>query len=711
MSGRTPFHVDHEQLALLSATATRRRKVCLVQSTSTESMNTSFTELNQGTDRKYVMVSGKGGVGKTSLSASLAIEFAMAGHTTLLVSTDPAHSLSDSLDQDVSGGSPVQVEGVDYPLWALEIDPEVEKENFKAYTAGDGRKAVDDVAGGFGISGIIEQLADIKLGELLDTPPPGFDEAVAIAKVQQFVSKAEFAKFSRIVFDTAPTGHTLRLLTVPDFVDASLTKIIALRKSLSTASNAIKALFNSSGEAKTDRLEELQTRIREVKQLFRDKKSTEFVIATIPTVLAVKESSRLIKALRKEDIPCRRIVVNQIIGEHTSERYLDMKLKDQARAMEYLEHDSQLSNLKCIMSPYLDLEVRGVPALKYLATRIWKDTIDEFSGGTDRKYFLLGGKGGVGKTSCSASLSVALGENGHKSLVVSTDPAHSLSDSFDQDLSGGIPVMIDGTDGNVWGLEIDIEAAKRDLKDLGGKDDGRQLDDILDSIGLGGITEQLKSLKLGEILDTPPPGIDEAAAIAKVVQFLKEEKYSSFDRIIFDTAPTGHTIRLLTLPEFVNTSVGKILQIRQRIASFADSVKGVFTGGSKKDETSVKFENFQKAMTEAREIFRDENTSQFIVVSIPTLMSVSESSRLVSTLRKEQVPVKYILINQLLDDSMTETFFHNQFKDQQRALEILRHDPDLQNLEVVEAPVLDLEVRGVAALQYFANIVWGSGKM
>ena len=212
-------------------------------------------------------------------------------------------------------------------------------------------------------------------------------------------------------------------------------------------------------------------------------------------------------------------------------------------------------------------------------------------------------------------------------------------------------------------------------------------------------------------MDTPPPGIDEAAAIAKVVQFLKEEKYSSFDRVIFDTAPTGHTIRLLTLPEFVNTSVGKILQIRQRIASFADSVKGVFTGGSKKDETSEKFENFQRAMTEAREIFRDENKSQFIVVSIPTLMSVSESSRLVSTLRKEKVPVKYILINQLLDDSVTETFFHNQFKDQQRALEILRHDPELQNLEIIEAPVLDLEVRGVAALQYFANIVWGPGKM
>lgn len=154
------------------------------------------------------MVSGKGGVGKTSLSASLAIKFARAGHTTLLVSTDPAHSLSDSLDQDVSGGSPIQVQGIDFPLFAMEIDPEIEKENFKQFSASDSsKKAMNDIAGGFGfgmsqLTSLFEQLSDIKLGELLDSPPPGFDEAVAIAKVQQFVSREEFAKFSRIVFDT-----------------------------------------------------------------------------------------------------------------------------------------------------------------------------------------------------------------------------------------------------------------------------------------------------------------------------------------------------------------------------------------------------------------------------------------------------------------------------------------------------------------------------
>jgi hypothetical protein len=87
----------------------------------------------------------------------------------------------------------------------------------------------------------------------------------------------------------------------------------------------------------------------------------------------------------------------------------------------------------------------------------------------------------------------------------------------------------------VWGLEIDIEAAKEDLRGLGKGDNGKEFDDFLDGMGLGGVTDQLKKLRLGEILDTPPPGIDEAAAIAKVVQLLKREEFIDFSRIVFDT--------------------------------------------------------------------------------------------------------------------------------------------------------------------------------
>lgn len=104
--------------------------------------NVASMQLDTKTKRKYVMVSGKGGVGKTSLSASLAIKYAEAGHDTLIVSTDPAHSLGDSLGQKLSGGLPVPIEGTDLPIWGMEIDPDQAQQDFKAFARGKGQDNV-----------------------------------------------------------------------------------------------------------------------------------------------------------------------------------------------------------------------------------------------------------------------------------------------------------------------------------------------------------------------------------------------------------------------------------------------------------------------------------------------------------------------------------------------------------------------------------------
>ena len=310
-------------------------------------------ELSRGTARKYIMVSGKGGVGKTSLAASLGVRLAMEGHTVLVVSTDPAHSLGDSLEQDLSGGRPVPVEGTSLPLWGMEIDPEQAKEELrrewekeetqqKARAARRGAMGVvqlkktacvrararpqalplrgplfpmlinlqvEDWTSQVGLRGVLEQLTDLKLGELLDTPPPGLDEAIAISKVVQFVNSEEYAKFTRIIFDTAPTGacgaageatplqrvrpiaaasrcsgmmlqtltasersgssasprnvtatapsllplapagHTLRLLSLPDFLDRSIEKISRLRRKVAGAGSFVRVMFGRGAEA------------------------------------------------------------------------------------------------------------------------------------------------------------------------------------------------------------------------------------------------------------------------------------------------------------------------------------------------------------------------------------------------------------------------------------------------------------------------------
>ncbi|KAL4289517.1 hypothetical protein GQ457_14G022670 [Hibiscus cannabinus] len=334
-----------------------------------------FDEMVSGTQRKYYMLGGKGGVGKTSCAASLAVKFANNGHPTLVVSTDPAHSLSDSFAQDLTGGMLVPVEGPDFPLFALEINPEKTKEEFRDAAQNNGGTGVKDFMDGMGLGMLAEQLGELKLGELLDTPPPGLDEAIAISKVMQFLESPQYSMFTRIVFDTAPTGHTLRLLSLPDFLDASIGKILKLRQKIASATSAIKSAFGQgeTPQNAADKLERLRERMVKVRDLFRDTDSTEFVIVTIPTVMAISESSRLHASLKKENVPVRRLIVNQILPPSASDcKFCAVKRKDQMRALDMIRNDPELSSLKLIQSPLVDMEIRGVPALKFMGDIIWK---------------------------------------------------------------------------------------------------------------------------------------------------------------------------------------------------------------------------------------------------------------------------------------------------------------------------------------------------
>ncbi|XP_010939486.1 ATPase GET3B isoform X1 [Elaeis guineensis] len=334
-----------------------------------------FDEMAAGTQRKFFLLGGKGGVGKTSCAASLAVKFANNGHPTLIVSTDPAHSLSDSFAQDLSGGTLVPVDGLDSPLFALEINPEKTREEFRSASQSSGGSGVKDFMDSMGLGMLAERLGELKLGELLDAPPPGLDEAIAISKVMQFVEAQEYNMFSRIVFDTAPTGHTLRLLSLPDFLDASIGKIMKLRQKLASATSALKSVFGQEGPRQdaSDKLEQLRKRMIKVRELFRDTQSTEFIIVTIPTVMAISESSRLCTSLRKEHVPVKRLIVNQILPPPASDcKFCAMKRKDQMHALEMIQNDPELKGLKQIQAPLVDVEIRGVPALRFMGEMIWK---------------------------------------------------------------------------------------------------------------------------------------------------------------------------------------------------------------------------------------------------------------------------------------------------------------------------------------------------
>lgn len=320
---------------------------------------------------------------------------------------------------------------------------------------------------------------------------------------------------------------------------------------------------------------------------------------------------------------------------------------------------------------------------------------------------MLGGKGGVGKTSCAASLAVRFANNGHPTLVVSTDPAHSLSDSFAQDLSGGALVPVEGPEAPLFALEINPEKAREEFRAASQKNGGTGVKDFMDGMGLGVLAEQLGELKLGELLDTPPPGLDEAIAISKVMQFLEAQEYSMFRRIVFDTAPTGHTLRLLSLPDFLDASIGKILKLRSKIASATSAIKSVFGQEVQQQDAANKLEQLRERMVQVRELFRDTESTEFIIVTIPTVMAISESARLHSSLRNESVPVKRLIVNQILPPSSSDCkFCAIKRKDQTRALDMIRNDPELMGLNLIQAPLVDMEIRGVPALKFLGDIVW-----
>jgi arsenite-transporting ATPase len=357
---------------------------------------------------KVVICGGKGGVGKTTTSSSLAIAMASAGHDVAVVSTDPAHSLGDALDMDLRGGSLVDVPlfGVAPPpmvpgvspltagegsLKAMEIDPTSALKEF--------RDSIDDLIGkkndSDGSSNSELSSALNSLGEIIDTLPAGTDEVVALAKVVQLVKRNGF---DRVVLDTAPTGHTLRMLTTPAFLADLIERVLSVAQKTS-ANPAVRALLSGVAASQNQKKEDVadaaesaraallkfQVSMYDLEDLFADPASTEFLIVTIGTELAVRESVRLLNELTfgDPDMPIRvcNVVVNQVLDSGGSEEkeeeeklrgFVTRLTRSQSSSIAAIERAvDELDNPPRVTKvTMLDMEPRGVYGLKALSEQL-----------------------------------------------------------------------------------------------------------------------------------------------------------------------------------------------------------------------------------------------------------------------------------------------------------------------------------------------------
>lgn len=220
---------------------------------------------------------------------------------------------------------------------------EVEEE-IKSQAGGD--KSVKNMMDSMGLGMFAGELGDLNLEDMLNAASPGIDEIAAISKVLQFVESPEYSRFTRIVFDTAPTGHTLRLLSLPDFYDSSISKITKLKKKVTAAASAFTSVFGKKKEIQeqgpSNELDQLKERMEKVRNVFRDVDTTEFVIVTIPTVMAINESSRLHASLRKENVPVQRLIVNQLLPDSQSDcKFCSVRRKEQTRVLGLIQDDTK----------------------------------------------------------------------------------------------------------------------------------------------------------------------------------------------------------------------------------------------------------------------------------------------------------------------------------------------------------------------------------
>ena len=309
------------------------------------------------------------------------------------------------------------------------------------------------------------------------------------------------------------------------------------------------------------------------------------------------------------------------------------------------------------------------------------------------QFVLYGGKGGVGKTTCAAATGLSLAESGHETLVISTDPAHSLSDSFETDLDGEPREVRPG----LSAVEIDPDERAEQYREL-----ASGLASDLRSAGI-----QLDDQDVEEVFGAGvPAGGDEMAALDVFVEFADSGRW---EYIVLDTAPTGHTLRLLDLPDVMSTTLEKTAAVRGQVKRLADSAKRVTMGpayytfgGGRNDEGGEGLEALKARMERARELLTDPERTEFRVVLLPETMAVNESQRLVERLREADLPVRTVVVNRVLEeiDHDCERCRTRQDLHEQRLAEIRGR---FGGLEVRTLPERVGEVHGLESLEEIAD--------
>lgn len=585
---------------------------------------------------RLMMVSGKGGVGKTTLACAWARNLAQQfpDQQVRLLSTDPAHSLGDVLQMAVCDRPTAVTELPNLQVQALDADRLLQ--TFK------------DQYGQ-----VLEQL--VERGSFVDNDDlspvwnlswPGLDELMGILEIQRLLQSAEV---DRIVVDMAPSGHTLNLLSLMDFLEELLSCLALFQEKHQVICQSLTGTYIPDDA--DEFLHQMQTELHQGRAMLQDAQQTACLVVTIAEPMGYLETRRFLTALDQLHIACGAVMVNrylpaleaptpdycdrlaeqqQLLAQYLTwaDRYPVVTIEQQAREpLGGLALDQVMASLhRGEVEAILPSVAQIAPSPKYLPS------LPDFLA-VGRRLILVGGKGGVGKTTVAAAIATGMASQypQHKIRVISIDPAHSLGDALGQELGHRATALT----ANLTAQEVDADRVLDQFR----ADYLWELADMMS--GESGEGETMLKLAYGpeawrRIVAQALPGIDEMLSLMTVMELLEGGEQ---DLIILDTAPTGHLLRFLEMP----TALGDWLAWIFKLWIKYQDVLG-------RTEFMGRLRQLRQRVIAAQKKLKDPQHTEFIGVVQNQAAILAEAERLSQTLSQMGIAQPHLVYNRYAQD-------------------------------------------------------------
>ena len=640
---------------------------------------------------RFSFFAGKGGVGKTTCAAAAALALSRRART-LLVSTDPAHSLGDALSQRLSA-APRVVRG---RLFAAEMDADRALSRW----LGARERAFREIASRG------TYLDDEDIDSLFQLSLPGVDELVALIELERLA-----AGFEQVVVDTAPTGHTLRLLQMPETLGHLAKVLDDLQAKHRALAQSLRGTVRRDAEDAV--IDELSARASALHALVRSS-AAEFHWVMLADQLSLLETRDGIGTLRAAGIRVAELIANRLTPPPDRRCGLcDARRAEEARVL------SEVRQLGVPIATVADqgAEPRGLRALGRIAAQrsrslghltksakpprrssleshwghegapsgaaIMSPTFSAPLGHLTKeiapagtRLLFFGGKGGVGKTTAAATAGLALAERGQRVLLLSTDPAHSVGDALRMEIGDEEREVAP----RLRARELDAAQAFRARRDRY----RAAVDQLFETLrGGSSFDAPYDRLVMQDLIELAPPGLDELFGLLAVIDALRREEV-----VVVDTAPTGHALRLLELVSTAREWVQVLLQILLKYRR----VTGL--GQLAKDLTDT-----ARELREFEELLHDPLRARFVAVTRAAVLPRLETTRLLKALKRLRVAAPAVLVNALTPPGCSRC--KRAGRDEARELTLLRKAR--RGWAMLGAPAVAPGPRGLDELREFGR--------